>query len=203
MLSYDVVVEWKIKVKRKEERGKNRSRRRLKTSFGVREKSRPVSVHAVGSPDVIEPYTPRGYIIWWGLQSSPLYFSLPSIIRYKYLACRLDSPSSSLSADSRSARRIVLVSPLAVSARANDKLCTRICIFDTWLQRPGRNAPGLSYVTGRAARSFARVVFLLSRILLSHFFPCFFPQLQYLLFRIYGINSAFYRFVRNFYCTSL
>lgn len=53
----------------------------------------------------------------------------------------------------------------------------------------------------RTARSFPRVVFLLSRILSSHFFPCFFPQLQYLLFRICGINSAFYRLVWNFYCT--
>lgn len=198
---------WGTKVNGKEKRGRNRSRRRLKTSFGVREKSGPVSVHAVGSPEVIEPYTPSGYIIWWGLQSSPLYFSLRSIIRYKYLACRLDSPPPPSPVPSldrlETARRIVLVSPLAVSARANDKLCTRICIFDTWLQRPGRNAPGLSYVTGRAARSFARVVFLLSRILLSHFFPCFFPQLQYLLFRTSGINFAFYRLVRNFYCTLL
>lgn len=54
-------------------------------------KIKPYRYMPEDSPEVIEPYTPSGYIIWWGLQSSPLCFSFPSIIRYKYLACRLDS----------------------------------------------------------------------------------------------------------------
>lgn len=87
---------------------------------------------------------------------------------------------------------IVLLFPRALlanaaahsSARANDKLCTRICIFDTWLQRPGGNGPGTELRYDAAAgsvRSFSflslRTVFCLLvairayATLLAHDFP--------------------------------
>lgn len=72
----------------------------------------------------------------------------------------------------------------AARGRANDKLCTRICIFDTWLQRPGGNGPGTELRYDAAAGSVRSFSFLSLRIvfcllvairayatLLAHDFP--------------------------------
>lgn len=80
------------------------------------------------------------------------------------------------------------------AARANDKLCTRICIFDTWLQRPGRNVPALSYVTGPAALSafgFVVSLSLSSRSPAFYTFRASFCNCGIPLF-IHDINFAFY-----------
>lgn len=156
------------------EEGKGRGSWKL---FIEPRKIKPYRYMPEDSPEVIEPYTPSGYIIWWGLQSSSLYFSFPSIIRYKYLACRLDSPRCRPKIRSPFALYSSFHSRSRRAARANDKLCTRICIFDTWLQRPGRSALALSYVTGpgRALCSEPRLALSLSssfsRLIFFYLFP--------------------------------
>lgn len=76
---------------------------------------------------------------------------------YKYFS--EPSRPDSVAARTRSALYSFFHARSPAAARANDKLCTRICIFDTWLQRLGRNVPALSYVTDPAARSPLSAVF--------------------------------------------
>lgn len=141
------------------------------------------AVSGQDSPEVIEPYTLSGYIlfdeVYNSFVSSP-FLQLSVINTWRTDSIRLVPSRQTRCSSPRFARRIVLVFPLAVSARANDKLCTRICIFDTWLQRPRRNALALSYVTGPVANSAqdsclpcSLVVFLFTHFLVS-FFSVFF-----------------------------
>lgn len=130
------------------------------------------------SPGVIESCTRRGHYLMGGFASFSVWF-----FAINTLASRV---GIGFATRTRSALYSFFHARSRAAARANDKLCTRICIFDTWLQRPGRNVPALSYVTGPAA--FGSVVSPVPSpvIFCASFCNCGVPLF------VHDINFAFY-----------